>query len=135
MNLRYRRFHPRDIPACVRLMGPYVEYSPDALSDLPTFWRQLYHDQAMIAAVETYGANVDARVVGFGADVFVADHYYGGYTRCARTVCERAFNSPRIARWPDAYPASKANRASKCNNRDEHHHYACSSLQNQSRSD
>jgi hypothetical protein len=87
MSLRYRRFHPHDIPACARLMEPYVEYSPDALSDLPTFWRRLYHDQAMVAAViETYEANGDGKVVAFGADVFVTEEF-AEETRDAREPC------------------------------------------------
>jgi hypothetical protein len=76
MNLRYRNFHPRDITACLRLLERYPEYTPWVFTNLPIFWKRLFDQQAMIAAViEQYEPGAPATIVGFGADVFVTDAF------------------------------------------------------------
>jgi hypothetical protein len=89
MNLRYRSFHPRDTTACLGLLQRYPEYSPQVLADLPRFWKRLFDQQAMIAAViEEYEPGASSNIVAFGADVFVTD----GFMVEARTELE-----PRLA--------------------------------------
>jgi hypothetical protein len=76
MNLRYRSFHPRDATACQRLLQRYPEYSPQVLDALRTFWKRLFDEHAMIAAViEDCEAGVPGTIVAFGADVFVSDGF------------------------------------------------------------
>jgi len=76
MNLRYRNFQPRDTDACLLLLQKYSEYCSQLLSELPKFWQRLFDEQAMISCVvEDLDARADARVVAFGADVYVTDTF------------------------------------------------------------
>ena len=46
------------------------------LVDLPIFWKRLYDEQAMVAAVvESYEPPTCATIVAFGASVFVTDTF------------------------------------------------------------
>ena len=85
MNLRYRSFHPRDATACQQLLQRYPEYSPQVFAALPTFWKRLFDEQAIIAAViEDCQPGMPGTIVAFGADVFVTD----GFMAEARAGCE-----------------------------------------------
>jgi hypothetical protein len=76
MSLRYRRFHPSDTGACLCLLRTYPEYGPRLFADLPIFWKRMFDEQAMIAAViEDDAPGTPATVVAFGADVFVTDAF------------------------------------------------------------
>src|SRR5689334_10620278 len=76
MNLRYRLFHPRDTTACLRLLQRYPEYDHQLFADLPCFWKRLFDEQAMVAAViESCGPRASDAVLAFGADVFVTDGF------------------------------------------------------------
>jgi hypothetical protein len=85
MNLRYRSFEPRDTAACLRLLEPYREYSPQVRAALPTFWKRLHDEQAMIGVVvEDCEPERTPAIVGFGADVAVTNEYMA----VARAGCE-----------------------------------------------
>jgi hypothetical protein len=76
MNLRYRSFHPRDTAACQHLLQGYPEYSPQVFAELPVFWKRLFDEEAMIAAViEDSEAGIAKNIIAFGADVFVTDGF------------------------------------------------------------
>jgi hypothetical protein len=76
MNLRYRSFHPRDTAACQHLLQSYPEYSPQVFADLPVFWKRLFDEQAMIAAViEDWQPGNPGTIIAFGADVSVTDGF------------------------------------------------------------
>src|SRR5262245_56405785 len=76
MNLQSRYFQPRDTDACLLLLQRYPEYSRQLRSELPEVWRRLFDEQAMISCVvEDLDARPDARIVSFGADVYVTDSF------------------------------------------------------------
>jgi hypothetical protein len=76
MDLRYRSFQSGDIAACLYLLQKYPEYGSQLLSSLPRVWRRWCDEQAMISCVvEDLHARTDARIVAFGADVYVTDTF------------------------------------------------------------
>ena len=76
MDLQYRAFRPADTPSCVRLLAVYPEYTPDLLARLPTFWKRLLDEKAMIAAtVEERQSGRRPRIVAFAGTVFVSDAF------------------------------------------------------------
>jgi hypothetical protein len=76
MDLAVRPAAPSDTAAWLRLLRGHLAYDPDTLARLPAAWRRLLRDEALIGAViEDRERPAPARILGFGASVFVTDAF------------------------------------------------------------
>jgi hypothetical protein len=76
MNLRYRNFRLADTANCLRLLEPYPDSTPKLLSQLPTFWKRLFGEQAFIGvAIEECEPGGPPRMVAFGGTLFVNEDF------------------------------------------------------------
>ena len=76
MALRSRADRPGDFPACAGLLRGRLAYPADLVDRLPGVWRRLHEEQALVAAVvENLEAPPPARILAFGASVFVGDWF------------------------------------------------------------
>ena len=85
MDLAFRSASVADLPQWMSLVVGRLAYGADTLARLPIVWRRLLKDGALVAAViEDRTRPSAARVVGFGASVFVT----GAFMRQARAGTE-----------------------------------------------
>ncbi len=85
MDLAFRGVSEADLPQCMSLLAGRLAYDGDTLARLPGAWRRLLRDGALVAGiVEDRTPPVDARILGFGASVFVT----GAFMRQARAGTE-----------------------------------------------
>lgn len=76
MDLTYRPVEARDLAACVGLLPEAFECDPGLKACLPGVWRRWLQEERMVMAVIEDGLRPPAaRLVGFGAGVFVTDEF------------------------------------------------------------
>lgn len=76
MDLTYRPAEARDLAACVDLLPEAFECDPGLKARLPGVWRRWLQEDRMVMAVIEDGLRPPAaRLVGFGASVFVTDEF------------------------------------------------------------
>jgi DNA-binding CsgD family transcriptional regulator len=76
MDLTYRPLQPRDFDACLGLFRGRAAYLPATVDQLPTFWKSLLAQRALLSAViESRESSGQPRIVALGTSAFVTDAY------------------------------------------------------------